>query len=393
MEFSSLGDGHRLVFCRPGNEPQEISLRKWSSACISAISSFVDSVNGLVFNSKILDHFRPQDMTDEKNLNAAPHRQAQNQVLINPYQEHLEKEIFATLSTGSQQVDPVKAETWLAAEQATLTMLADILCLAGGISFRGWQLSSIRYDSSDSQARNIWIIDKTIVVSHPKAKQRNLEYAPTLLAFPRSMTTHLIIYLYHIRPIACSILKVLKRENAVHSTFLWVNSMPTKGSDLPSLWDGARVSACLQEFTDENMTTPLSPLLVRQVSQAVMRDKFPQLFSTIMSKNVSLAEYGRLCEFPPWQDLKPDRAVFLLAVSQIWQAMLGLSPVMQVWLPLVESSHIFPSEWSDNYEMAFLSAKQLLAGLEEGLFSQDYSKVSLRSSYRFQFKAQILHAI
>ncbi|KAF8879434.1 hypothetical protein CPB84DRAFT_1687963, partial [Gymnopilus junonius] len=372
-EFTSLADGHRWILHQPGNKSQEITLRKWSSSCNLAIRNFMDAVKGLLFNTKTLDDFRPQLMTDVKSMNAAPHRQIQNQDLLTPYRERLKKEIFSTLSTDNQKVDTIKAETWLKAEQAALTILAIILCLAGGISFRGWQLSSIRFDSSDSQRRNVWIIDKTCVVSHPKAKQRQVDYAPTLLAFPRSITTYLILYLYYIRPIACCILRALDRDDELHSTLLWVNPMPTKNSALPSPWDGQCISTRLQNFTAENMGIPLSPSRVRQISQAVMRDKFAQLFSATMEMEPILMEYGQICEFPPWHDLEPGRAVCLLAISQIWQAMLGLGPVMPVWLPIVDGSHIFPSESSDNWEMAFISAKNLVT--EENVCLQDYRKL------------------
>ena len=383
MEFSSLGDGHTWKFGRQGNdesEPQEITLRRWSRACHCSIVEFEDTLKGLVFTSDITDSFIANEVSDVKNLAAAPHRQPQNKAWINGYQNRLLDKIYADLSTGTEnkKIDPIKARNWLAAEQTALGILANIFCLACGINFRGWQLSSIRYDCSDSESRNVWIIDQTIVVSHPKAKQRHVDYAPTLVAFPKALSLSLIFYLYLVHPIACKILKALDLDDAMHLTFLWVNSVPVKASQPPSPWDGKCVSSCLRKFTREKMEVSLSPLLTRQISQAVMRDKFPQLFSKITTNETMLSEYGRQCEFPPWKDIKPDRAVKLLAVSQIWQAMLGLGPVMPAWLPIVEGSHIFSFERPDNWETASFSARRLLAiHLKEGQALNEYIDVSI----------------
>jgi hypothetical protein len=40
--------------------------------------------------------------------------------------------------------------------------------------------------------------------------------------------------------------------------------------------------------------------------------------------------------------------------------MLEVEPVSSIWMPLVEGSHIFPSERKENWEAAFLTAYRLL---------------------------------
>lgn len=102
------------------------------------------------------------------------------------------------------------------------------------------------------------------------------------------------------------------------------------------------------------------PLLARQVSQAIFCDKFPQLFSDALTMLNELHLHGNFCGFSSWPDLPTEAAVKLLAVSQIWQAMLEVEPVSSIWMPLVEGSHIFPSERKDNWEAAFLTAYGLL---------------------------------
>lgn len=102
------------------------------------------------------------------------------------------------------------------------------------------------------------------------------------------------------------------------------------------------------------------PLLAHQVSQAIFRNKFPQLFSDAPTMLNELHLYGNCCGFPSWPDLPTEAAVKLLAVSQIWQAMLEVEPVSSIWMPLVEGSHIFPSERKENWEAAFLTAYMLL---------------------------------
>ena len=92
MEFSSLGDGHTWKFGQQGNdesEPQEITLRRWSRACHCSIVEFEDTLKGLIFTSDITDSFIANEVSDVKNLAAAPHRQPQNKAWINGYQNRL----------------------------------------------------------------------------------------------------------------------------------------------------------------------------------------------------------------------------------------------------------------------------------------------------------------
>ncbi|KAF8875385.1 hypothetical protein BD779DRAFT_1450168 [Infundibulicybe gibba] len=355
MQFSSSGNGYTWQLARRGHVTQEVDMRAWALACESAMARFKDRIESLLISHSV-DEFSSGIQIKDAKIRDSPHRQAQN-VWVLEAQEQLFKTAI-TIDSGGKQDRHEYLKSWLETEQVALGHLACIACLGGGIPFRGWQLLSIRYDCSGAHDRNVWIIDDVIVLSHPRAKQRTTNFAPTLLAFPEQLSTPLAIYLYLVRPVACRILQFLGLDASLHATLVWVNStIEGPHSALP--WTSERISSCLQKFTKETMMLAVSPPVSRQVCQAVIRDKFPQLFSytTIPSR---LKEYAYQCEFPPWNDLDPETAVQIFAVSQIWQAMLGLGPTKHAWAQIVEGSHIFPMEATENWEIAFLRAAKLI---------------------------------
>ena len=91
---------------------------------------------------------------------------------MGPIQSQLRKLVFDHISAidGEVRVDLHQANCWLEQEQMALDSLANILVLSTGVSFCGWQLSSVRPDCSESMDRNVWIVNNTFIATHPKAK-------------------------------------------------------------------------------------------------------------------------------------------------------------------------------------------------------------------------------
>ena len=361
MQFNSSGDGHSWSFGRLGVPPKQIDMRAWAAACKAADTNFREAVLSLAIDADFIGNStsRTHEIKDE-GIRLAPHRQVQNLRWMAPIQSQLRKLVFDQISVIAEaEIDLHQANCWLKQEQIALESLANIFVLSTGVSFRGWQLSSVRFDCSESMDRNVWIVDNTFIATHPKAKQRDREFAPTLVAFPKKLFPYIAVYLYFIRPVACEVLKALNRDFSYHSSVLWAHSIPLEGR-LLTAWSGHDVALCTGKLTKKITGLAITPLLARQVSQAIFRDKFPQLFSDVPTVLNELYLYGNHCGFPSWPDLPTEAAVKLLAVSQIWQAMLEVEPVSSIWVPLVEGSCIFPSERKENWEAAFLTAYRLL---------------------------------
>jgi hypothetical protein len=363
MQFDTSGDGHSWSFGRLGVPLKQMDMRTWAAACKAADTNFQDAILSLAIDSDFIQNSMKtmHDIKDE-GIRLSPHRQVQNLGWMAPIQRQLRKLVFDQISGINAEIDIQQADYWLENEQTALESLATIFVLSTGVSFRGWQLSSVRFDFLESMNRNVWIVDNTFIVTHPKAKQCNREYAPTLVAFPKKLFSHIAVYLYIIRPVACEVLKALNRDVSCHSSLLWAHSIPSEGHLSHPLtgWSGRDVALCTGKLTKKIMGFAITPLLARQISQAIFRDKFPQLFSDVPTVLNELFAYGNHCGFPSWPDLPTEAAVQLLAVSQIWQAMLELEPVSSRWMPLVDGSYIFLSERKENWEAAFLTAYRLL---------------------------------
>jgi hypothetical protein len=263
--------------------------------------------------------------------------------------------------------------------------LAQIFCLAVGVPFRGWQLASVYWDSSQTQKRNVWVLkDGSVIVSHPQAKQRNKVTAPTLVSFPQAISSLLSFYLFIIRPIACKILSDLQLDSSLHLTTVWVHSIAPKRKKIqvPSPWTGTHVSEVLQSFTKTKMGWAMSPLSGRQATQAVFRDMFPQLFSSPGGKSsfTELDQYGHQCGFPSWKDLPVEKGVRLLAVSQIWQALLNINPVNPAWRSMLENSLMFSWEETKNLEKASFCAHHQI-----GLFPARHKPRELLDDVRLPY--------
>ncbi|EDR05385.1 uncharacterized protein LACBIDRAFT_303348 [Laccaria bicolor S238N-H82] len=379
LHFSSLGDGFTWDFQRHQQEPRSVDMRKWALACRLAMDGFQASVKWLSLESKEIHSIKIED----NKLRDAPHRQTSNLERTTVAQRDIFSRILANATDKGGDVGQ-HLKSWLAEEQKAIEFLAIILCLAGGVSFRGWQLSPILFDCSGDRDRNLWIVDGYVLVSHPKAKQRTQKQAPTFLAFPSAISSDIACYIAIIRPTACMVLKHLEIDDPHHSVVLWsdpIPPVPKISRRCPIIsWSGQDISHRLQKFTMREIGTPISPMLARQISQAVIRDKFPRLFDDHVLSS-PLIEYAHRCRFPHWQDMGPEVAVQILAVSQMWQALLNLeSSTNQPWLSVVENCRIFPSEMVKNWEAAFFKATRVIdkAGVR-GLLSLWSNKELLNS--------------
>lgn len=359
-------DGFRWTLQRSVDRLITLDMRKWAATCEFAIRNFQQAITTLLTadNRAVLTTF-PFEKIQDHDARGAPHRQPTNEMWLTPLRDTVSNDIVQSLSVASE-LSSLQVQKWLNKEQEALRYLALIFCLGCGISFRGWQLSSIFFDCSDEVDRNVWILkDGTIIVANPKAKQRNMDRFPTLLAFPKCMSKHIAFYLYVIRGVACDLLKLSNVDASLHSICLWVQSNKIKKSKIQPAtpWTGLHISKIVQAFTQKVMGVSLSPLTIRQAAQAVFRDKFPCLFSLgPIQSDWAFDNFQEHCHqygFPTLQ-MSPESCGRLLTVSQIWQALLNLESVNPAWLSTVDTSHMFFIFNKNHYEQVVCAARELV---------------------------------
>lgn len=288
----------------------------------------------------------------DTHVKEAPHQQIENMKDVS----QLQKEVYDDLRSRSGDnylfgnTDELEQamNTYLEQDQYILTRIAAIFSLSSGPCPRAWQLGGLQFGSSDENDRNLWILkDGRLILGNFPSKQRHRKIANVFFPFPHDASKYLAAYFYILRPV---LLKILTDDlqadvTPTYSNVIWAFPIPNEKSADPLQWKGPEISTAVRDCTKKS----LAPLLIRQVSHAVLRDKFPQLFQTCFSKDKAetiseeLHLYGSKVGFPPQLNLQSDEAVKLLAVAEIWQATFGLGQFKKAWQSMVSDAHVFPT--------------------------------------------------
>lgn len=372
--FKVQMNGHIIEYYDGRSELQLLYMRQLSQQASSLHADFKTAVQGLLPPSTALDVASRIPIQDD-NVPSGPHAQKHNIAIVKPLQDQLRREFQSDRKHRLFSKDPKALKTWCRLDQHILSLLAMIFTISCGFSFRGWQLTGLTFHAADGSRRNLWILaDGRVIVANPRAKQSDFAVYPTLLAFPADVSAILIFYFVILRPLACEALDgVAGYDISAYRTEIWARATARKGRKIERYrWTGTDISRNAAKFTDGTQTLQLAPFTMRQVAQAFYRAKFPLLFDhgllssrkfpvyqTISSE---LDRYSHTCQF---QALCMPRteAVGLLAVSEIWQAALGIGQVNYAWEYLVEGSYLFPSQ--KHRSMAFMHARSLVDQIYE----------------------------
>jgi hypothetical protein len=296
--------------------------------------------------------------------------------------------------------NPKSLEQWLALDQTILRLLLVVFSLTAGVCIRGFQFKSFHFDTSDTQNRNVWLLATGVfILANPTAKQLRAKLAPTLFSLPLSMTKHLAFYFYIIRPIIIRLLPEISREpHGPYSYNIWAYITPRHRQQCTLEWTGSDVNQALKSILKEQLGAVLHVRMVRQINQAVFRSKYPGMFQSFLetssleagSRIQQLKRYGRRCNFPNLSTMDSYQAVKLLAVSEIWQAGLGVGPLNDAWQPFAAGSHLFPTE--TNCKIAFLHARHAIGihyGVAQGLTGSDKRACQLLEEKPFLYGQQV----
>lgn len=354
IKFQMAPNGHTLHI-HDGLSLRSISLNTWASEASLLIGAFNNAVNGLCPSGLGIGSTFSAEKIDDHDVLMAPHMQAHNKTWMDPIRDELEKRLldpsekFHRLCTsGTGKPDTRAARKWLVLDQQVLSLLATVFSLTCGMPLRGWQFASLFFNHTPAHLRNIWVLlGGQVVVANPRSKQRNRLFAPTLFAFPLGISTHLLYYLFIIRPIACKIFQHLGENVEVYSNEIWARPVWRRNRVVePYRWTGEDISKTIKHNTKPLVGVALTPALIRQIMQAVFRHKFPRLFELCFTIDApastdSLSQYGLRCI--PKSCMPPEQGGKLLAVSQIWQAALAVGVINEVWREVAIGSHIFPA--------------------------------------------------
>lgn len=344
-----------------------VDIRRWASTAQRAIVELKAGIDGLLPSGISLQQFSDisSRVTDNHSLEGM-HRQSQNSSLLDPIRNHIRDQLLG--ATGSKSHDSrhglfsptgvgrVAAERYLAHDQLkVLGPMATAFATTSGISIDGHIFKYLRFDSTEIEHRNIWKLKNDIIIfSDPSAKPRENHTTPVVFSLPPDMTLPITFYLTIMRPIICEILDFLGQNIAPFRSIVWahVHRHPRYRVGLQWSWSGVDISAHVQRFTYQHLSIALTPSNIRQINKKLFLSAFPRLFETSFTSIVdqqgqhlgktSVINYGQLRYLPTIKNVRADQPVRFLAMSQIWQALLGIGPVGEVWRNLVLGSGIFP---------------------------------------------------
>lgn len=354
IKFQIASNGHDLQIIE-GHLQRSINLKTWASEASLLIGKFNSAVDGLLPFGLAIDSSFSAERIDDHDVRMAPHMQPHNKIWMDPICAEVESRLLDPLEKrhrlcplGLGKPDKRAACKWLALDQQVLSLLATIFSLTCGMPLRAWQFASLFFNHTPEHLRNIWVLPGGIViVANPFSKQRNRLFAPTLFAFPLGISTHLLYYLLILRPIACTFFQSLGEHVEVYRNEIWARPMCRRNRVVePYRWTGNDIGNAIKRCTKPLIGVALTPAVIRQIMQAVFRHKFPRLFELYFSKNASesiagLSQDGLRCI--PTLCMPGEQGGKLLAVSQIWQAAIGIGPFDEAWRDVTLNSHILPT--------------------------------------------------
>lgn len=372
------------------NIQEVISLHSWRQAAFQSIVEFKASLNALLpANSSQLVSDFPLDKIVDNYEPSAIHMQVHNKPLLDPLRDHLRSQLFTPNEPRHQLFSSAgimrnRVEMWLDLDQILLGRMAAALSLSNALIVSEGHFKRMQFDSSGKQQRNLWILPSGLVVlSNPMAVMR-MGVKADLFLFPLDMARMVIFYFTIIRPIACIILELINKQIPCYGISIWTHHThhaQRNGNHLPLnwLWSGQEISHYLRILTFKWMGFSLTPAIIHAITKSIFEQGLPSFFDDSEQNSIvddqaqhltstSIIQYGRLCHFPPFTNIRSDRPIKYVAVQQLWQVILGLGPVNEVWHALSIGSGLFSSI---NDECLYLEvargAVNIFYGLGSGL--------------------------
>lgn len=369
--------GRTLQISDTVHPPERISLDDLGSAALISISDFNSAVDLLLpHNSGISTANFPLESVTDSYERGAVHRQKTNASWMDPMRQGIVEALTAPGEKNHHLRSPRgplrrnNVEQWLHLEQRALGLLSTVLSLANALILPEGSFKYFRFDATDTDDRNIWVTPNWIVfLVNPKTDLHRRPSKADIYVFPPDSTKAVLLLLYIIRPIACHFLSLTNKEVPEYNSIIWAHAFrrPTAFHKFEWRWSGPNISLPLRRITFKTTGVALTPSLLRAIGRAVIPVEFPQLFADIFPSFVDiqaqhqsstrLNHYGSLLNFPRLKNISPEHPVRAVAISQIWQAALGIGPMNEAWEALAVDSCLFPTRHTD---VAFEEARRMV---------------------------------
>jgi hypothetical protein len=281
----------------------------------------------------------------------------------------------AMLSPGEQRhglgpnIEPKRLEQYLLRDQEIRGLLATLVATTTSTCLRSAQYNSIFVNlksssSTPDDARNIWILHNRFLLGKPHAKQVSKDFGEVVFWLPKRVTTPLSVLLFFQQPFIDEILGMAGITDHLYGSHLW----PMKSE--PRSWNGVR------RYTAEKLGLGLNCQIVRQIAEAVLRQKFPTFFEAFTFSKFHRAEgsyhiahvlepyavhYG-LANLAASIDMEEDRIAACLMVSDVWQAMIKIEPQQPFWQPIATGTYLFPA--IKHRDLAYAQAQHLKVDMQ-----------------------------
>jgi hypothetical protein len=365
MSFQPSEDGQRLKFFDALEDNFVIDMVQWKKVTNQLCNIMLpEAVSALLptLSTSWVDMLRVNAIQDHHGERDAVHKQWENIAALEPIHKKVLEALLQTLKASNRGQSPQQVRlskrlvaAWFQKEQKVLAIVASIFALSSGPTFRSFQFPDLQYDTSPgSEARNLYFLSNgRAILANPKAKQLGQYTAATALAFPLSVTQYLCFFFWVLKPVGIKLLALLEVTVPMYSWRIWVNAVPHLLEKPQTLsWKGGDFNKEMQRLTRGVFAFPITCALVRTIAHAVLRNKFPSLFSDnqlSFGTLVGLIEAGSLQKYanemnaPAIGALDQKTCCTLLLVSDIWQMALGISKPNPLLKPVLQGALLFPT--------------------------------------------------
>jgi hypothetical protein len=261
------------------------------------------------------------------------------------------------------------AARWLLLDQDVLGHMVTVLAATCGICPPAGQFKHICYDGSETQSRDVFVLsDGTVIFVNPSARPAASDSPPALFGLPPDARKSFLFYLTIIRPLACEILRLMRKDVPLYAAEIWAHTTRHPRNQNEWQWTGQDVVRFMSHRHLTLMGRPLLPSTIRTAVNSLLRNNFPGLFEAPFQSIVdhqaqhttgtSIRNYGLLSYFPAFPHIKYELPLPALMMSQIWQWVLSIGPTNEAWHDMAMSSGLRPKHHFE--DLAFEHARSAI---------------------------------
>jgi hypothetical protein len=253
---------------------------------------------------------------------------------------------------------------WLQASDHCFSLACASIILATG----GANLGMLKHQQFSGRGRTIFLLrDGTMAFINPFSSVGTQNCNLDLVSVTQELTQYLLILLVILLPISRALRKLRGQSHPFASSHFWLLYGP-RPKDI--LYTEADLNTALRTITESTFGFALEAKILFRMVRQVFWAEFPQLYHNNMDGfrspvddlaqhrySTGIANYGRLTVFPRAPHLIGDRPWRHLAICQIWQALVGIAPIKDMWRLLLENTHLSSQLENSSHYLAFQTAR------------------------------------